>query len=65
MSSKSIGYYVTTNKDQAAFFDDLEAYELLEWAAALSQMALDARNAELAKPLDLKILEADAIAIPY
>jgi hypothetical protein len=65
MSSKSIRYYVTTNKDQADFFDNLEAYELLEWSAALIRMALDARNAELAKPLDLKILETDEIKIPY
>jgi hypothetical protein len=65
MSSKSISYYVTTAKYQRDFFDNLEAYELLEWAAALSQMALDARNAELTKPLDLKILETDEIKIPY
>lgn len=65
MSYRSISYYLTVDKDQAAFFDDLEAYELLEWAAALSQMALDARNAELAKPLNLAILATDEIKIPY
>jgi hypothetical protein len=72
MPTKSISYYVTASKEQAEFFDNLEAYELLEWAAALSQQALDARNVELAKPLDLSVLkfppgsiELSDIEVPY
>lgn len=65
MPSKSISYYVNASLAQDAFFDALDAYELLEWATGLSQMALDERNAELTKPLDLTILEIKDIDVPY
>jgi hypothetical protein len=65
MSTKSISYYVTTDKDQQVYFDSLDSYELLEWVVALAQMALDSRNMELARPLDLQILESGDVGVPY
>jgi hypothetical protein len=65
MPSKSISSYVNATDEQTNFFDNLDAYEQLEWAAALSQMALDARNAELARPLDLTILAIEDKDVPY
>jgi hypothetical protein len=65
MSTKSISHYMTTDREQQDYFDSLEAYELLEWATVLSQMALDARNLELAKPLPLLILEPKDVGVPY
>jgi hypothetical protein len=56
---------MTTDREQQDYFDSLEAYELLEWATVLSQMALDARNLELAKPLPLLILEPKDVGVPY
>ncbi len=60
MPAKSITYYLSdVTAAQVEYFDNLDAYELLEWATALSQQALDARNAELTRPLDLSVLQPD------
>jgi hypothetical protein len=41
------------------YFNEMDAWELQNWSVALGQLALDARNAELTRPLDLTILAID------
>jgi hypothetical protein len=57
--------YLEANDYLCDYFDEMNAWELQNWSVALGQMALDARNLELSRPLDPTILAIDDIDLPY